>query len=134
MADFSAILRQGVSIANTVTDSLQVDVTYRAWTGQDGFGKPTFADAVTKSCILDSSPRIRTTTAGREYVQEAEAIFLEPFTANGAALRSEPFDLRDEVTLPSGKKPVAIEVLGIADPSTNLPYMITVRFGRMLTV
>lgn len=125
-----AIVRSGVALANRITDSLQVDVTHEAWTGDDKYVKPTFAAAVTRSAIVEMRPRLRRLASGKEVMAYAVVTFLVPIAANGAAGRREPIDPRDRITLPDGFTGPILEAVGVTDPTTNRPYVLEVVLGE----
>lgn len=76
-----------------LTDTL----THEAWTGQDSYGKPTFAAPVPHAARVEYVVRRFTTAAGQEKVSRAIAYLAWP-----AGLR---FGLRDRYTLSDGEQP-----------------------------
>ena len=56
VVSLATILQGGISIANTVTASLQATVTHKAFSSDDGYGKPTYATGVSLSLIHISEP------------------------------------------------------------------------------
>lgn len=123
------IIRNGVAIAKRTTADLQVPVTYYAWTGVDGYNKPTFAAAQELMAIVDFRQRRRRLADGTEIVQTATVTFVQPLTANGASGRREPIDPRDKIVLPNGHVGPILEVSGPVDPATSLPYLVDVMLG-----
>jgi len=126
---FDDLVRNGIALANTLTSTLQVLVTHEAWTGQDGYGKPTFAAAISRTAIVEHKQRwIRNRDATIMAVLPS-VTFLGPIADNGAANRAEPIDPRDRITLPDGTTGPIQDVKFIMDPATNRPYMYEVALG-----
>ena len=123
---FDAIIRSAITVANSVTTSLQATVTHRAWIGEDGYRKPTYAAAVELTAVVEHKPRLIQRGEDRELVQAIVLTFVTPIAAHGANGRQEPIDMRDKITLPDGKTGRIVEVRGTVDPSTSLPYMVEV--------
>jgi hypothetical protein len=123
------IVRSGVALANTLTASLQVSVQHKAWTGSDAYGAPTYADAIVRNGLLEAKTRVLRRPNGEEVLQQSQLTILEPVAANGAAGRAEPIDPRDRFVLPDGTEKAALDVSGLADPSTGAPYGFEVALG-----
>jgi hypothetical protein len=125
----SDLIRNGVAIANNLTASLQVNVTYEAWTGVNGLGVDTFATPVTLPALVESRQQIRRTADGKELYISHVITLLRPVTPNGAAGRREPIDPRDKFTLPDGATGLIVDVRGLTDPSTSASYYHEVYLG-----
>lgn len=128
----ATILRSAVQTASRVTggvDGVQSDVTIAAWTGMDGYGKPTFALAKTHTAIVERTQRMIRTTEGKEILSRARIMFLNTIKANGASGRTEPIDTRDVITLPDGTTGPILDVIGVIDPSTERPFAHEVWLG-----
>lgn len=127
-----SILRSGVAIADSVTggtDGVQVSITHRAWTGRDGYNKPTYGSSVTRKAVMKSVQRMIRTTGGQEVQARAALTFLAPITANGASGRREPIDPRDLITLPDGTTGPILDIQGTVDPDTSQPFALRVFLG-----
>jgi len=124
-----SLVRSAVSIANSVTSSLQANVSHFAWTGFGTYGEPTFATAIVRPAIVDYKQRLRKTADGQEIMQQASVMFVGPITANGSTDRREPVDPRDKIVLPNSYTGPILNVEGVVDPSTNAPYAIEVILG-----
>lgn len=128
------IVRTAVSIAESITKSgeLQESFTLQRWNGDDSYGKPTYAAALTLDGIVDHSARRIRTDAGAETIATATITVLKPFkkltpTVTG---REEPVDKRDKITLASGKSgPILLTNTGLADPDTERPYVVQILLG-----
>lgn len=126
----ATILRSGVALTDSITDSLQVAVTHEAWSGLSSYGAPTFATGVSRDAIVDYGPRLIRDASGQEVPVRATVMILRPIAANGASGRREPIDPRDRFTLPDGTTGPILEVRqGVVDPSTSRPYCYEVALG-----
>lgn len=123
------IVRSGVALAHGVTDSLQDTVQHYPWTGHDKFGKPTYGAAVVRKGLVEYRAELRRNPNGQETMQRAVVTFLTPITANGAAGRQEPIDLRDKLVLPDGTTGPILDIQGLNDPGTQRPYLYVVALG-----
>jgi hypothetical protein len=124
-----SIVRAAVDIADTVTSSLQASVVHSAFTGQDAFGKPTYATAVSRLAIVEYKIRQHMTATGKLVESRAKVSFIRPIAPNGAANRSEPIDTRDKIILPDGTTGPIVDVVGLVDPTTNRTYLSEVYIG-----
>ena len=124
------IVRNAVATINTITGSLQVNVTHQAWTGQSGTGTPTYAAGVVRPAIVEKKTRDRRMADGRVIMTIAYIVFIHPIAANGAAGRVEPIDARDKFTLPDGTTGPVIDTNAFLDPNTNAGYLHEVWLGR----
>lgn len=124
-----AIVRSGLATAARVTANLQVTVTHEAWTGVDGYGKPTFSRARCVRAIVEQRQRAMRSRSGEVIFTRASVLILEPLAPNGARGRVEPIDPRDRVTLPDGTTGPIVDVNGLVDPSTDAPYYAEVWIG-----
>ncbi|HUW56687.1 MAG TPA: hypothetical protein VMZ92_08635 [Planctomycetota bacterium] len=121
------IVRNAVAIANKVTAPLQTTVTHEAWIGADKYGKPQFDLAVIRPALIE---RKTAAVGGSQITQNATVYFLSPVEEHGADDRQEPLDPRDRITLPDGWTGPIVNVEGLIDPATNLPYLYTVALGN----
>jgi hypothetical protein len=116
-------VRAAVAVADRVTGGtggLQVTVTHKAWSSQDGDGKPTYAAGVSRSGVLVYETKAIRGVDGHERQSIANLTFI----GNVAV------DIRDQITLPDGKTPVILRVSAPADSGTAGAVFITqVWFG-----
>lgn len=129
MGALDDLIRNAVTLANSLTADLQATVSHEAWIGQDSRGKPNYDDPVSRQAVVDFRQVRRRLADGSETLQAAKLTFVGPITANGATGRREPIDNRDRITLPNGYTGPIVEVLGVVDPTTNAPYAIDVVLG-----
>lgn len=132
--DLSALVRDGVAMANDLTSSLQATVIVHAYTGQDRSGTPSYAAPQSYKAIVEYRQEARKTDQGTEQISRAYVAFLQPVTPNGTAGRVEPIDERDLITLPDMSTGPILEVRGLVDRSTNRPYFSEVWLGRVMKV
>lgn len=126
---FDDLIRTGVSLADSLTGSLQATVAHQAWTGSDGFND-TYAASVDRQAIVERKNRERQTADGRTILTTAQITFLRPIAAQGAAGRQEPIDSRDKLTLPDGSTDPIADVEALLDPDTGRGYYAVVWLGR----
>ena len=132
MAGFADIVRQGVALADSLTSTLQDEVTYEAWTGSDGFGEYSFAAPVQIPALIEKSDKTVIDMQGREIRAEHVISLLRPIAANGATGRREPIDNRDKFTLPDGSTGIIAGVDTLVDPDTGAGYYHIVSLGRVI--
>lgn len=130
MADYAAMLRDGVKLIKDTTDSLQAYVTLHQWTGQDVFGKPVRVALPPLKAIIVQAPNLHKTSNGQVIATQAYAAFLEPIPPQGAEGRLEPIDPRDLIVFPDGTTGPIIEVKGFIDAGTNRPMFSEVWIGQ----
>ena len=115
----ATILQNGISVANTVTESLQATVTHAAFSSKDGYGKFTYGTGVARKCIVERRQKYVRTNQGQEKLSLAKLTFIEPVT----------IDERDKITLPDSTVMPILKIDGVVDPTTNAPYMVEVELG-----
>lgn len=124
------IVRSAVDLADDITKSLQPTVAHSAWVGMDVHGTPTYAAPINRECIVEYKIRDKLqSSTGRVIQSQALITIIGPVAANGAAGRVEPIDPRDKIVLPNGQTGPIIDVEGVVDPDTDLPYMYQVWIG-----
>lgn len=129
---FDDLIRSGVALADSLTDSLQVSVTHEAYTGINEFGESSYAAGVSRKAIVERKNRQRVTGDGRTILTSAQITFLRAIEANGAAGRQEPVDTRDRITLPDGSTDPIADVEALLDPDTGRGYYAVVWLGRAM--
>ncbi len=125
-----ATIKKGIALANRLTADLQVTVYHSAWIGTDDvYGQPVYADPVPRQALVENRQRTFRTDAGQEILQRAMVTFLAPISANGAAGRREPIDIRDKIVLNTGYTGPIKYVDGLENADANSPYMLEVILG-----
>jgi hypothetical protein len=124
------IVKAGVAIADSQTQSLQVPVTFEAWIGDDEvYSRPQYAAPVTMMALVEMKQRLIRLPNEEEILQRAMVTFLRPIAPNGAAERREPIDPRDKITLPNGYTGPIKNVEGLETTLPNSPYFVEVTLG-----
>lgn len=121
MGEIDDEVRSAVATLNTATSvgGIQVTVSHRTFTGQDAFGDPTYAAAVSRSGIYADKHQQYHSVDGLEIQTQSRLTFLGNIACT----------VSDEITLPDGSKPPILEVKGPLD-RTGGRYLTTVVFGQ----
>lgn len=121
-------VRSGVAIADKATKTLQSSVSYERFTGQDAFGDPSHATAVTLRAIVDWRQRQVRTSTGVLTVSRAVVTFLD-IDALLTATSNNGIDHNDIITLPDGDTGPILDTGGFIDPGTGIPLATEVYLG-----
>lgn len=131
-----SIISNAVKIAHNATRSLQETpegvgiVQHYAWTGQDSWGKSTYASPVNRPAIWEPSHQSKFDTNTGSVVQvKGKLTFLEPVEPNGAEGRIEPIDNRDLIVLPDGTSGPVYKPEGLYNPVSDAPFLIELWIG-----
>ena len=119
MAGFADIIQSGVTIANTLTDTLQATVTHKTGLTNDKYGKPTFGTSTSRKAIVQKRDKLVRNTLGQETLSKALVTF--PYAVDIAET--------DMITLPDTSELSILFVKGVIDPTTNKEYMVEVELG-----
>lgn len=126
------ILKSGIGIANKLTKGVQANVTFEAWTGQDGYGVDSFASPVTLTAVVDMTRKQAHVPSGLDVTVMATLTIVGDVAPNGAAGRVEPIDPRDRITLADGTTGPIVDAPGaVVDPSTNRGLIHVVMLGAL---
>ncbi len=124
------VIRKGVATIKKITATLQVDVTWYAWTGWNDAGEDVWVITGTTLPALSEKKQVMVRGVnGKELKNVTMLTILQPVTANGAPHREEPIDPRDKFILADGSSGPIIDVMGLDDPSTSKPYFYQVLLG-----
>jgi hypothetical protein len=117
----ATIIQNGVSIANTVTTSLQATITHAAYASDDGYGKPTYSTGVARTAIVERRQKYVRTDTGEEKLSLARILFPYPVTIGE----------QDKITLPDSTVMPILKIDGVVDPTTSdgATYMVEVELG-----
>ena len=115
----ATILSGGISVANTITDSLQSTITHAAFASDDGYGKATFSTGVERKAIVERRQKYIRTDAGEEKLSLAKLTFPYPVTINE----------RDKITLPDSTVMPILRINGVVNPTTNAEFLIELELG-----
>jgi hypothetical protein len=122
MVSLRTIVKKAVSIADSVTKSLQGVVIHAPWIGQDGDGTARYGPSHRYKAIIDLKEIQRHTPSGQLVLTTASILFLQPLPPNGAAGRTEPIDPRDKLVLPDGTTGPIVIAAGFVDAGTGHPF------------
>lgn len=124
------IIVKALTVADSITASLQANISLTRWEGDDGFGGVVNTEgALTVASLIDQQIRQRTLRNGRIVTTQATVTILRPLAANGASGRIEPIDPRDRIVLPDGATGPIVDTEGLLNPDTSRPYFGTVYLG-----
>lgn len=129
MPGFADLIRNGVALADSLTNSLQATVVHEAWTGNDGEGGYSYDDGIERLALVERKQRMRRNAQGEEVMSTHVVTFLRPIADNGATGRQEPVDPRDRITLPDGTKSNILSVEAFVDKDTGAGYLHEVYLG-----
>lgn len=116
------VIKKAVAVADSVTKSLQGEITHYPWIAQSGDGTPTYGSAKKYKAIIDRREIERRTPEGNMVLTNAYILVLSAVPPNGATDRTEPFDPRDKIVCPDGTTGVIAAAAGFMDADTGHPY------------
>lgn len=129
MAGYADIIRNGVALADSLTQSLQPTVTHAPFTGKDGEGGYSYDTGVARAALVERKTKMVRNSAGEEVVSTHVVTILRPVAANGSPGRREPIDPRDKFTLPDGSTPKILAIEDFTDKDTSSGYFYQVYLG-----
>lgn len=115
---FDDIVRSGVALANSFTSSLQPTVQHHSWLGFDG-ENDVYNPPETIPALVTIKTVLTTTSAGQVVESRASVLFLKP----------RLIKTQDKIILPDGSTGPILDIQGIIDPNTNMPYAPKVYLG-----
>lgn len=127
MAGFADIVRNGVALADSLTQTLQARVTHEPYKSNDGEGGYTYGAKKTYPALVEKKAKITRNAAGEEIVSTHVVTILRPIKPPPG--RTEPIDQRDRFTLPDKSKPKILHVDSFTDADTNAGYFHQVYLG-----
>jgi hypothetical protein len=124
-------LSNGILIIDEVLQSLNMQdtITIHPWIGINEYGGPLYGHSVSMLAIIEEKERVKRLDTGQEVRQKALITIPRTIAPHGAAQRREPIDPRDKIILPSGYTGPILEVMGVVDPETHVPYSFDVALG-----
>lgn len=125
------IISGAVSIAHSITESIQDTITILQWNGNDQWGNPSTAyTSVQVLALIEQKVESKFEKAtGRVIQTQAKLTILEPIPVNNTAGRINPIDNRDKVVLPDGSTGPVYRPEGLINPDTNAPFLIELWIG-----
>lgn len=116
---FDDLIRSGVALANTLTTSLQANVQHSSWLGNDMDGDDVYSDPISRPALIEQRQRLHQTKSNELVLTRAKISFLVPTSINS----------NDRIILPDGTTGPIVDIEGLLDPTTNLPYLPEVWIG-----
>jgi hypothetical protein len=118
--DIGRLVRSvAIPLVKKFTASAVVDVTVTKASSTDGGGDTTPGDVFTWPAVVDwNAHRVRT-SEGIDAMSRATIQFVEP----------HPLDDDDSIVLPDGTTGPILDMRGVVDPLTGIPYVTTVYLG-----
>lgn len=134
MAGFADLITQGIALANSLTGTLQADISYSAWLGYATTGPNagtgySYSSPVSIPAIIELGRKQRQDSNGQLLITVARVFLLRPLTPNGATGRTEPIDTRDVIVLPDGTTGPIVSVGGLVNPVIGRPYYHDILLG-----
>lgn len=130
---FEDLIRSGISLAQSLTSSLQEDITLERWIADDDQGKHVYANPLKLTALVEHTDKRLGFDQGMEIVQTTMLTILTPIKKLSPTVtgRQEPVDQRDRIAFVSGWKsgPILQTDRGLKDPKTGRPYMVRVQLG-----
>lgn len=117
---FAKLIRDGVALANKMTEDIQAKVIHRAYLSSTGSGKKLYSPDVSRPAIVDWEQRQIRTLSGNLSVSRATVTFLDP---------SVVVDDNDIIILPDGTTGPILDMSGFIDSGTGHPYLTKVFLG-----
>lgn len=124
------ILRSGIKQARSITLDLQPVIQHKAWIGQNVYGEPVYAPAISRNAIVNVENHLHHTSSGEVVDTAAYVAILEPIKPNGTPGRQEPIDGRDLIILPDGTTGPIVSIEGFFDAETKRPMFSEVWLGK----
>lgn len=125
----ATVISKGIAVADNIFSSFQGNVTHKTWTGQDGYGSPTFTSVSRIALIEQNLSEHRLKDGVTVVTTKAKLTFLAEIPANGATGRTEPIDPKDEFILPDGMTGPIVDVQGFRNPEEGRPFLLEVWLG-----
>jgi hypothetical protein len=132
---YESLFEAGVALASSQFETMKLNITHRAWIGENGDGEDSFADPVTLRGIVDLTKRVQVTPGGRTVMTFAHITFLDPIAdtaPNAGRVREQPIDPRDLLVLPDGGTAPVVAAGGPADSNTSKGFITEVTLGTVI--
>lgn len=123
------VVRKGIKVADKVVKSLEAEVSYYRFLGDDDeYGTPRFASAVKLRAIVEWKQRSLRTMTGQLSVSRSSVQFLS-IQALVLATDGEGIDDNDKIVLPDGTTGPILDMSGFIDAGTGHPLATEVFLG-----
>jgi hypothetical protein len=126
-------LRSGVKIADKVTKPLQSIVTYRRYTGQNGFGEKTYSPSLSspaislRAVVEDKQEQVRTFSG--ELSQAKTSVLFLDVNSLITATSGQGIKEDDLIILQNGDTGPILNTSGFIDGGTGIPIATQVYLG-----
>lgn len=130
--NLSKIVSGAVKTASKLTVSLQANVIWKAWIGNDQRGKNTYTTNTIKALVEQEVKTQIDQSTGQAIQTQAKIVILDPLpvvSALSGFSRTNPIDNRDILILPDGTTGPAYKPGGFVNPDTNKPFLMEVWMG-----
>lgn len=127
------VIQNAVATAHSITQSLQEDVSFYAWKGQDGYGTEEWADLQTVKALVEQEDQMRQLGDGRLVKVRTKLTLLSlpaNTTPNSGKARVNPVDPRDKFVMADGSTGPILNVVGLRNPGTAKPYLLEIWLGE----
>ena len=84
----ATIVRNAVTLANTLTRPMQCVVTHTPWIGEDSYGAPVYGEPRTLTAIVGARVRQHKGLDDTIITETASVTLIGPIAANGASIRA----------------------------------------------
>lgn len=129
MVNLAKIVSKSVKTVSKVTASLQGTVIWKAWTGNDQWGRKTYSTHSVNAFIQQEVKTELDQATGQAIQTQAKITILNPLPVVAAAGRINPIDNRDILILPDGTTGPAYLPGGFVNPETGKPFLMEVWMG-----
>jgi hypothetical protein len=128
------LIRDGIALAHSLTDTLQSSIELHQWVGSDANGKERYATPpLTLSAVVDHESSVVKTADGQD-VKAATYVLILQLVPSAVEVDSDnprrnPVDERDKIILPDGSTGPILKVKGFVDSETNLRFYSEIWLG-----
>lgn len=121
MAGWASLVERLVAVADTITASLQANVSHYTYAAAtiDAYNKVTWGAATVRAAVVESNRRLFRLSDGTEVLSRTKVTFPRPVAV----------DPKDRIVLPDSTTGPILEVVGVTDPVTNAVYATEVWLG-----
>jgi len=132
MGSLTSLIADMIGVAKDLTQDLQPNVTWKAWTGQDNQGASTYQTR-TITAIVEKKQRLVSGRGGEMVTSQYYIGILEPLpdtaVTDSGDPRSNPVDPRDIFILPDGQTGPIVSIDGFMNRATSRPFYTQVYLG-----
>ena len=120
MAGYADIIRNGIALADSLTTTLQSEITHYAWETQSSFRGAGLAAGVQRKAIVEKKQRMLRMENGKEVLAQTYIFFPRPVAMSP----------KDKIVLADGSTgPILNGPNGVIDADSDNPYYREVWLG-----